>query len=107
MVDSYHLQGILVSYYIPIALLPQKFVPMPLLMYYRREVPEHVLIIFAHDHRPEAQVQWKCVVQELVMRERQVESNWKERLCGLSDHQPDDCRVLCCVSYCEGAIFSW
>lgn len=44
------------------------------------------------------------MVQDLLLEERQVERNWKERICGLSDYQPDDCRVLCCVSYNRGNI---
>ncbi len=49
----------------------------------------------------------KSAVQDLVLRRRQMKMNWKERICGLSEHQPDDARVLCCLSYSEGHVFSW
>ena len=33
--------------------------------------------------------------------------NWKERICRICDHQPDNCGVLCCLSYEYFSILSW
>lgn len=52
-------------------------------------------------------VRWKTVVQDMLLEARQMERNWKERICGLSDYQPDDCRVLCCTSYHLGKVLPW
>ena len=43
---------------------------------------------------------WKAVVKEMVLREKQQLRNWKERICGLSELQPDTEGVLLCVDFC-------
>ena len=52
-------------------------------------------------------VDWKRVVKEIVLQRRKVLRNWKERICGLSDHQPDSCGVLCAVDYCSNLVLAW
>ena len=47
------------------------------------------------------------MVRNLILQRRQVECNWKERICGLSDHQPDSCGVLCSVDYYNDTILMW
>lgn len=36
-----------------------------------------------------------------------MERNWKERVCGLSDHQPDNAGVLCAVDICQQCVLAW
>ena len=50
---------------------------------------------------------WKVRVREAVLERRQVERNWKERVCGISDHQPDNAGVLCAVASCQQTILAW
>ena len=50
---------------------------------------------------------WKRIVRDLVAQRRQVGQNWKERICRICDHQPDNRGVLCCLSYEHGSLLSW
>ncbi|CAI8030263.1 F-box/WD repeat-containing protein 8 [Geodia barretti] len=64
------------------------------------------------------QVAWKAVVKEIVLRKKKELKNWKERVCGLSDLQPDRDGVLGCADFCRhleqllagyssGAVYVW
>ena len=50
---------------------------------------------------------WKMRVRDAVLERRQVERNWKERVCGISDHQPDNTGVLCAVDSCQQYLLAW
>ena len=50
---------------------------------------------------------WKKIVRDLIAQRRQVDQNWKERICRICDHQPDNCGVLCCLSYEHFSVLSW
>lgn len=63
-------------------------------------------------------VMWKTVVKEIVLRKKKELRNWKERICGLSELQPDTEGVLLCVDFCphltqllagysSGAVYIW
>ena len=52
-------------------------------------------------------VHWKVVVKEIIEHRKQVLQNWKERKCGVRDHQPDSAGVLTAVSYSEQTLLSW
>ena len=52
-------------------------------------------------------VSWKVVVKEIIQHRKQVLQNWKERKCGVRDHQPDNAGVLIAAGYSSQILFSW
>ena len=50
---------------------------------------------------------WKTVVKDIVVGNKKVLQNWKERKCGLLDYQPDNAGVLITAAFSQSTLISW
>lgn len=60
-----------------------------------------------YQSRLNLEVCWRVVVKEIVEHKKEIFQNWKERKCGVKDHQPDNAGVLIAASYSEQTMLSW